>query len=309
MRQLKPDDDRERRVDSESFAHGYFEHAVYNHWDPNEDIPQSDLEADREKLIADEPTQEEFHELRKAVAMFGGGEEAVTEDLMPLALVIDDLDDEMFLSTQIYEEAKHLEFWERYWTEVLSPAAEELGFEETSPMDDRYYDEYYESMFTTNERRMHRLLEDGGNTPENRAKAICTYHLVLESVLAQTGYYTLNYGFSPKGDDITYRPTPELNGLIQGVEYIRSDEGRHVGWGMHKVRSLIHEEDVDAGIVQQTLQDMMPDVAGQFSYFNTLWDPNPLIEYSRDKLTGRVERMTNLETDIPPVEDLVRLAH
>lgn len=309
MQQLKPGDDRDRRIDDDSFAHGYFDHAVYNHWDPNRDIPQEDLEADREKLIDAELAEGEFEELRQAVAAFGGGEEAVTEDLMPLALVMEDINDEMFISTQIYEEAKHLEFWERYWTEVLDPVSDELGYEQTNPMDDRYYYESYENMFTTNERRMHRLLEEGENTPENRAKAICTYHLVLESVLAQTGYYTLNYGFSPKGDDITHNEMPHLEGLEQGVEYIRSDEGRHVGWGMYKVRDLIREEDVDPAVVQQTLQDMMPDVAAQFSYYNEVWDPNPLVDYARDKLTGRVERMTNLETDIPPVEDLVKLAH
>ncbi|MFB6165105.1 MAG: ribonucleoside-diphosphate reductase, partial [Haloarculaceae archaeon] len=105
------DTSREMRLDPDSFAQGYFKNAVYRHWDPYGDIPQADIEADREKFVADEPTEAEFDEFRTTLAMFGAGEEAVTEDLMPLGLVLEDINKQMFISSQIYEEAKHTQFF------------------------------------------------------------------------------------------------------------------------------------------------------------------------------------------------------
>lgn len=307
MRQRYPDQTRDMRIDPDSFAGGYFRHAVYNHWDPYEAIPQHNLENDRQKLIEDEPTLAEFEALRSFIAQFGGGEEAVVDDLLPVVMSVDDLNDEMFLTTQVYEEAKHLEYWERYWNEVLNPAGEALGYGKTYPTDEKYISDSYMSLFLANERRTNRLTEEGKNTPANLAKAVCTYHLVMEGVAAQTGYYTLSKLFGEDEEGVAVRDQPNLRGLVQGVNYIRSDEGRHVGWGMNKVKELIEAKDVDAEIVQDILQEMMPDIAGAFQDFNEITNPNSLVDYARDKLTHRVEIMTNREADVPPVEELVSL--
>jgi ribonucleoside-diphosphate reductase beta chain len=300
------DTSRDLRLDPEDFAQGYFKHAVYNHWDPYEDIPQADLEADRRKMIADEPTEAEFEELRKTLTLFGAGEEAVTEDLAPMAIVLEDINDQMFITSQLYEEAKHTQWFDRYWREVIDPIAEELGYERTVPTDQHYYNQDYIDLFAKNEAAMEQLLDE--DTPETRAKAYCHYHLVVESVLAQTGYYGLTSTFSPQGDpDVPQRDFPHLEGLVQGITYIRSDEGRHVGFGMNKVRSLIHEEGVDPQIVRDTLMDLMPHTAGILREFNTATNPVPLVTYARDKLTMRTDRLTDKSAEIPAVEELVRV--
>ena len=301
------DTSRGMRLNRDSFAQGYFENAVYRHWDPYEDIPQADIEADREKFIADEPTAAEFDEFRTTIALFGAGEEAVTEDLMPLALVLEDIDKQMFVSSQIYEEAKHTQFFDRYWREVIDPVAEDLGYEVTAPTDQRYFSEDYVELFDANETAMNRLLE--ADTPENRAKAYCHYHLVIESVLAQTAYYGLQSSFSEGGsDEVALREFPNLDGLVGGITKIRSDEGRHVGFGMHAVRDLVHEEGVDPAVVQNTLQRLMPHVAGIVTEAaDVATDPVPLVEYSREKLTRRVRILTERDAEVPPVDDLVRI--
>ncbi|MFQ3318207.1 MAG: ribonucleoside-diphosphate reductase beta chain [Natronomonas sp.] len=74
------DDDRELRIDPESFAGGYFKHAVYNHWDHYEDIPQSKLDTDRERFIEDDPTEAEFDELRTLVAIDGAEQAGAADD-------------------------------------------------------------------------------------------------------------------------------------------------------------------------------------------------------------------------------------
>jgi len=297
------DTSREMRLDRESFAQGYFENAVYRHWDP---YAIEGLGADLEQMLETEYTEEEFDELRITLARFGAGEEAVTEDLMPLALVLEDINDQMFISSQIYEEAKHTQFFDRYWREVIDPAAEAKGFEVTNPTDQRYFNDHYVALFDKTEAAMERLLEE--DTPENRAKAYCHYHLVVESVLAQTGYFGIQSAFSDAGsDEVALKDWPNADGLVEGISKIRSDEGRHVGFGMHKVRNYVQSGDVSADVVQETLQDLMPHVAGTVGDFEHAVNPVPLVDYSRDKLMRRIEIITDADAEIPHVDELVKI--
>ena len=309
MTQIR-DTSREMRIDPDSFAGGYFRNAVYRHWDPYEDISEELLQQDRQRLIDSDIDFEQFEAFRASVAKFGAGEEAVTEDLAPLMLTLEDINDQMFVSSQIYEEAKHTQFFDRYWRTVINPVAEAKEWEVTAPTDQRYFPEEYIELFDRTEEAMHRLLEE--DTPENRAKAFCHYHLVVESVLAQTGYYGLQASFSDAGpDDWGDEVDTEdiyLDGLIEGITRIRSDEGRHVGFGMNKVQGLIAEEGVDPDIVQGILTDLLPLVAGTVqTEFDTGADPAPLIEYAQEKLSKRIEIITDADAELPPVEELVKI--
>ncbi len=297
------DTSRDMRLDPDSFAQGYFKNAVYRHWDPY-DI--GGLEADKQKVIETAPREDEFNTLRKALARFGAGEEAVTEDLMPLGMALEDINDQMFLSSQIYEEAKHAQFFDRYWREVVNPAEEALDFEVTNPTDQRFFNDHYIALFDKTEDAMERLLED--DSPEARVEAYCHYHLVVESVLAQTGYYGFQSAFSDQGsDEVAVKDWPNAEGLVDGVVKIRSDEGRHVGFGMNKVRSYVQNGEVDEAVVQETLQDLMSHVAGTFSDLTVGINPAPLVAYSRDKLTRRIEIITDAEAEVPGVDELVKL--
>lgn len=300
------DTSREMRIDPDSFAGGYFENAVYRHWDPYENVLQSDLEDDRERLIADEPTAAEFDEFREFIAQFGAGEEAVTEDLAPLLIALDDINDQMFVSSQIYEEAKHTQFFDRYWREVVDPVAETLGYEVTVPTDQRYFNDDYVAIFDATEEAMEQLLTD--DSPEQMARAISHYHLTIESVFAQAGYFAFQSIFSDSGrDDVARREWPELPGLIEGITYVRSDEGRHVGWGMQKVRSLIQDADVEPQVVRDTLQGLMPRVVGASATDSEISRTEPITEFSRDKLTRRIEIITDADATLPTIEELTRV--
>ncbi|WP_255197398.1 ribonucleoside-diphosphate reductase [Halorarius litoreus] len=300
---------RSLRLDPDSQSGGYFRHAVYNHWDPYEDIPEELLERDRQALLEADFDEEDSDGLAQGLALFGAGEEAVTEDLAPLSMVLDSIDDQMFISSQIYEEAKHTQFFDRYWRDVLIPVSEERGWEPAMPTDDRYFMDEYVELFDAVEDSMHRLLE--ADTPENRVTAYCHYHLVVESVLAQTGYFGLTSAFQEETmDELIVDDAPEvphLPGLVSGLSYIRSDEGRHVGFGMHKVQQHIAEDGVDPQVVRDTLQSLMPKVAAIVTYDDQFVNPVPLVTYARDKLSRRIEIITDADAEIPDVDELVSL--
>ena len=303
---------RDLRLDPDGRVGGYFKHAVYNHWDPYEDIEQDLIEQDRDRMMnagEEAITEDGFDDLRQTVALFGAGEEAVTEDLAPLTIAMDDINDQMFVASQVYEEAKHTAFFDRYWREVINPVAEHYDIEVTAPTDDRYFMPAYEQLFDDTEAAMHRLLEE--DTPENRVRAFCHYHLAVESVLAQTGYYGITSSFSERGDDLLVDDAPDfpnLAGLVRGVGFIRSDEGRHVGFGMYHVQEHLANDGVDESVVQDVLQEQMPNVARIVSFSDSgFLDAAPLVEYASDKLTRRIEIITDSEAEIPDVEELVTL--
>jgi ribonucleoside-diphosphate reductase beta chain len=179
----------------------------------------------------------------------------------------------------------------------------------TDPTDERYLNDDYVALFDAVEESMAALLDD--RSPEARARAYSHYHIVAESVLAQTAYYSLQSAFSSSGDDdVVTRPRselPDLDGLVEGIARIRSDEGRHVGFGMHQVRNLIQEEDVDETVVREVLTELMPHVAGIFTDIEGPVDHGALVAYARKKLTRRLDIITEADAEVPPVDDLVAI--
>jgi ribonucleoside-diphosphate reductase beta chain len=248
---------------------------------------------------------EVFTRFRAALAKFGAGEQAVADDLAPLAQVLDGIEDQAFLTTQLYEEAKHADFFDRYWREVVTAAEDAREEPRTAPQDDRWYNDAYDELFERNERAMERLLED--DTAENRAIAYCHYHLTVEGILAQTAYYGMTQAYSEGGD------LPHLPGLIEGLSLIRGDEGRHVGFGMRKLKDLV-ADGVDPQLLHETVEELLPLVNGI-----TVGDvedeseivggptPDDLRAYAAEKHTERMQQIVDASRDIPDVETLTRL--
>ncbi|WP_222913729.1 hypothetical protein [Natrinema sp. SYSU A 869] len=136
--------------------------AIKRHWDP----AAIDLSADREAVS--ELSRSEFTRLRGLLAQFGAGEQAVTKDLAPLSVVLDAPYDQRYIATQLYDEARHAELFERYWKAVVRPEEEVRDLKLTSPADDRWRHDDYQELFDRTADAMARLLER--DDPETRAR-------------------------------------------------------------------------------------------------------------------------------------------
>ncbi|WP_440763859.1 ribonucleoside-diphosphate reductase [Natronorubrum sp. DTA7] len=297
-------------MNRESRSNRYYRNAVERHWDPGE----IDLEQDVKNLLEYIEGTEDYDarawdRTLNGIAKFGAGEDAVTEDLAPLATVLEDIDDQLFLTTQLYEEAKHADFFDRYWREVIWTVEDELGWERSNPRDEKWFNDPYIELFDRNKKAQDRLLED--DTPENRAKAYCHYHLTVEGILAQTGYYGMQTSYGGEFEELPYLP-----GLVEGFTKIRSDEGRHVGFGMNQLKTLIREEGVDPELIEGTVNELLPLVQGITE--DDRFQPDPgeervglqdgeLAAYAVDKHTDRMRQITDAAADIPDVDELVRL--
>ncbi|ADD04419.1 putative ribonucleoside-diphosphate reductase beta subunit [Natrialba magadii ATCC 43099] len=296
-------------MDRDSRSNRYYRNAVERHWDPGE----IELEQDVENLLAhieasDEYDQSYWDRTLNGIAKFGAGEDAVTEDLAPLATVLDNIDDQLFLTTQLYEEAKHADFFDRYWREVIWTVEDELGWERSNPRNDKWFNDPYVELFDRNRKAQYRLLED--DTPENRAKAYCHYHLTVEGILAQTGYYGMQTSYGGEFEEL-----PHLPGLVEGFTKIRSDEGRHVGFGMNQLKKLI-AEGVDPNLIEDTVHELVPLVQGitedeRFQPDDEAervgLEDGALAAYAVEKHTDRMQQITDAAAEIPDVDELVQL--
>lgn len=291
----------ELQLNLDERSYRYYRNAVERHWDPYE----IEIEEDKKNLLEADLDEEVFDGMRMGIARFGAGEEAVTEDLAPFTVVLEDIEDQMYVTTQIYEEAKHTELFDRYWRNVINPVEEANGWEKSSPLEDRWFNDAYDELFERNERATSRLLEE--DTPENRARAFSHYHLTIEGVAAQTGYYGMGRSYS----EDEFPELPHLPGLVEGLDHTRADEGRHVGFGMSKLKELVQEEGVDPTVIDETVNELVPlvqGIVGDDEYQEDRGVPSEdLTAYAAEKHTERMEHIKDAALEMPGVDELVAL--
>ncbi|GAB3029861.1 ribonucleotide-diphosphate reductase subunit beta [Natronobiforma cellulositropha] len=288
-----PSEEPRLRLDTERQSYRYYRNAVERHWDP----AAIDLSSDRESITA--LSADSFDSVRGTIALFGAGEETVTEELAPLSVVLEDFTDQLYVTTQLYDEAKHAEFFDRYWERVVVPEERRRGLDPTGLLEERWFPPAYLELLERTETAMARLLTD--DTPENRARAYCHYHLTIEGVLAQTGYYSVDQELRRNG-------TAALPGLLEGFDHIRTDEGRHVGFGMWKLKRLL-ADGVSPGVVEETtapLVDLTVATVRESVVDETGYVGEKLATYAERKGEERLGQLFD-EERLPAVDELVRL--
>jgi ribonucleoside-diphosphate reductase beta chain len=186
-------------------------------WDPN------DIDFSQDIVDWNSLTEVQRAGTLRLLAQFQAGEEAVTLDLLPLIMAIAKerrLEEEMFLTTFLFEEAKHTEFF-RLLLNALG-VTEDL----TQYHSPTYRKIFYEILPES----MNRLLTD--QSPEAIADASVVYNMFVEGVLAETGYWSFYEGLHKTG---------KMPGLMKGIGYLKRDESRHIGYGTFLLQRLICE--------------------------------------------------------------------
>lgn len=210
-------------------------------WNP-QDLDFSTDRADWQTL-----SPREHDLIRRALGLFLGGEEAVTNDLAPLTIALrregGHLEETMFITTQLFEEAKHVEFF--------AAALDALG----EPIPDRaaLAGPSYTALFAELERALSTLLTDSSRAAQ--ATAVASYHIVIEGVLAETGYYGIFRALRDRG---------LLPGLTRGLELVQRDEARHVAFGLHLLSRFIADNPAMRATIEAQLNVLLPLAQGVF---------------------------------------------
>jgi ribonucleoside-diphosphate reductase beta chain len=208
-------------------------------WDP--------FDIDLTKDKSDWPTLDELHQenVLSLSTLFQAGEEAVTLDLLPLVMRVSQngwLEDEIYLTSFLWEEAKHTEFFRRWFSDV--PQVHDDMHERLGP-------NYRRIFFEELPANMDRLLTD--DSPEALVNALVTYNMVVEGTLAETGYWS----YSRMLERGRYLP-----GLAQGIRLIQRDESRHIRFGIYMLQRLVNANPALWDTIQAKMFELLPIAIG-----------------------------------------------
>lgn len=222
-------------------------------WNPS-DIDFSQDKADWQTLNADERDV-----VRRLTALFVAGEEAVTLDLLPLMMVVAQegrIEEELFLTTFLWEEGKHTDFFQRFLDEVLDVNATDLSAYHTPS----YHTVFYEKL----PQALNRLMHD--HSPEAQLVASVTYNMIVEGVLAETGYYSY---FSMLKDNGL------MPGNTYGIQKLKQDESRHIAYGIFLISRLVAEHPHLWETAETTMNDLLSSALGVITEIFAQYDPVP----------------------------------
>jgi ribonucleoside-diphosphate reductase beta chain len=221
-------------------------------WDP----AAIDLAVDREHWQQFTPVEREF--LLRTLALFQAGEEAVTIDLLPLIDTIaaeGRIEEEMYLTSFLWEEAKHVELFRRWLDEVAGARGDLWGYVTPS----------YEVLFTEElPRSMNALRTD--RSPEAQIRASTTYNMIIEGVLAETGYHGFRESLKANGN--------LLPGLLEGITLVARDESRHIRYGVYLLNRLIATTPGGWEVMNERMNELLGPAMGVVSEFWEHFDPN-----------------------------------
>ena len=213
--------------------------------------------------------------LLRATAVFSVGEEAVARDLLPYANLVAHerrLDDQLFVTAWLWEEGKHTEFFVRFLEDV-HPGGDDLSPLLTVSNRRIFQDELPQAMAAL----------DG--SPETLTRALVTYCLIVEGLMAETGHAVFAHLLTQDGT---------MPGLRRGLALVRRDESRHVAYGMYALFRALRSHPDLAGIARRRARQLV-DVLETSETLVT--DPSAplgsLVAYQKalDRLERRLRRI------------------
>lgn len=245
-------------------------------WNPT-DIDFTQDRADWQKL-----DREQQDILLRLTSLFQAGEEAVTLDLLPLMMAIAEegrLEEEMYLTTFLFEEAKHTDFFNRFLAEVTG-----TSFDLTHYQTPSYQMIFSEALPTA----LNGLRTD--RSAAAQVKASVTYNMIVEGILAETGYHA--YFTMLTQNDI-------MPATRQGVKLLKQDESRHIAYGIFLLSRLIAADDSLWNIANSTMNQLLMPALGIISEAFAYYEEPPFglneqmfMVYAMSQFQKRMDRVS-----------------
>ena len=222
---------------------------LYELWERQQWQSQAiDLERDKEQWAA--LPEEDKEEHLWGLSSFFVGEERVTTQFSGLVMSYENEQEEAFLTTQQVDEARHMQFFDRYYREVLGVDHEFIQ-ERLAAVRVHVTDAFVELFDERLVKAGERLIADPSDL-DAKVDFVTAYHMVIEGTLALTGqHFMLDY----------YEKQGLLPGFQEGFGNIARDEHRHVAYGTWFLQQKCADERMRAR-VHETLGELLPIAAG-----------------------------------------------
>ena len=207
-----------------------------------------DLEQDKRDWAAF--SDDEKGDILWGLSSFFIGEERVTTEFSGLVMAYEDEQEEAFLTTQQVDEARHMQFFDRYYREVFAFADDAIGARLEKVREN--VTESFVKLFDETLVEAGRRLIENPRDVEAKVDFVTLYHMVIEGTLALTGQHFLIDYFEGNG---------KLPGFVEGFSNIARDEHRHVAYGTWLLQQKVGDQAL-AERVRDTLAETLPTAAG-----------------------------------------------
>ncbi len=217
------------------------------------------------------------------------GEERVTAELLPFAIAAPKLEQQVFLTTQISDEAKHVVFWDGFYQEVFGQKPGNLN----KQVDNQRYvvNEDWTKLF---DGILHECAEDLRKDPTDFPKlvrGVTVYMIVIEGMLALTAARFMIKSLKERN---------AFPGFVSGFTAVNRDESRHVGFGVKFLADAIKEDKANAKIVEDTLKECLPVaplvfvppwVDDPYNFQTPFYHSSEIFEYATKALSKKLAAM------------------
>jgi ribonucleoside-diphosphate reductase beta chain len=179
------------------------------------------------------------------------GEERVTTEFSGLVMAYEDEQEEAFLATQQVDEARHMQFFDRYFREVVGiddPDIQGRLGRVRKHLNDAFIKLFDEELAVQGRR----LIADPTDI-EAKVEFVTTYHMVIEGTLALTGQQFMTRYYEAEGI---------LPGFVEGFAKIARDEHRHVAYGTWFLKEKAGSDAALAERMREKLVELLPVAAG-----------------------------------------------
>jgi ribonucleoside-diphosphate reductase beta chain len=225
---------------------------LYRRWESQQwSVGDLDFTLDRQDWLRSADTE------RKTTLwshrLFFNGEERVTATLAPFVWAAPTPEIEIFLSTQLVDEARHTVFFQRWWQDVVGSDTADLGklLKEIRPEANEGYNILFYDRLPSAAQR----LASNPKDIDAFVEGVTLYHIVIEATIALTGQrFELEAMREAESTD---------RGFYRGFTAVARDESRHVSFGIKFLQEAVRENpERFAPLIQKTLVDSLPLITG-----------------------------------------------
>ncbi len=203
------------------------------------------------------------------------GEERVTTQFSGLVMAYEDEHEESFLATQQVDEARHMQFFDRFYREVVG--LEQAEFDGRLQRVREELNEAFTTLFDEALVEAGRRLIADPSDREAKTDFITTYHMVIEGTLALTGQHFITDYLEEKG---------LLPGFVEGFDNVARDEHRHVAYGTWWLQQNAGQDEELGRRLQQKLGELVPVAAGVLVPPGADPTDYEILGYSSDEVNG-----------------------
>ena len=180
-------------------------------------------------------------------------EERISTQFCGLVLAQDDEEEGSYLSSQLVDEVRHMQFYARFQNEVIAdPAAIAAHIARAREV----LGDAFERVFDQALVQAHDRLRLDPDDREAKVRFVTIYHMVIEGTLGLTAsHFILDF----------LHDRDLLPGFVDGYGRIAADEQRHIAYGTWFLREAVAADPAMADVMRNQIRELLPAVGESIS--------------------------------------------